>query len=103
MSIRHAKIRGRVKLRGRPENQARAEIMVMKAQEKYEERRRRRRLFTLLDFIIIIAFSLAIYSFYSGYILNGILLLIVGIIPLVYFVLRRVLKNNKKSINKKKI
>lgn len=95
MSIRHAKIRGKVKLRGRPENQARAEIMVMKAQEKYDDRQRRRRLFTFLDFIIIVAYALSIYSFYLGKILNGFLFLVVGSIPLIYFIVRRILKNSK--------
>jgi hypothetical protein len=96
MSIKNAKIRGKVKLHGRPENQARAEIMVMKAQEKYEDRKRRRRLFTFLDFVIIIAFLLAIYSFYLGNILNGFLLIVVGAIPLIYFLVRRILKNRQK-------
>jgi hypothetical protein len=96
MSIRHAKIRGKVRLKGRPENQARAEIMVMKAQEKYEDRKRRRMWFTLLDLVIVIAFLLAIYSFYLGKLLNGFLLIIVGAIPLAYFIIRRILKNKVK-------
>lgn len=97
MGIKNTKIKGRLKLRGKPENQARAEIMVMRAQEKYNSRKRRRMLFTLLDFIIIVSLTLAVYSFYQGEILNGIFLLFVGAVPLAYFILRRILRKKSKK------
>ena len=99
MGIRNTHFRGKVKLHGRPKEQARAEIMLMSAEEKQIDRQRRRRLFTLLDFIIIISFALAIYSIYAKQYLNMFLFLIIGTIPLAYFIVRRILKNKSKSAN----
>lgn len=99
MSLRHTRFRGKVKLHGRPKEQAKAEIMLMAAEEKQIDRQRRRRLFTLLDFIIIISFALAIYSIYAKQYLNMFLFIIIGVIPLAYFIIRRIIKNKSKTTN----
>jgi magnesium-transporting ATPase (P-type) len=93
MSIGRTRFKGRVKIRGRPTEQAKAEIMIMKQKEAYEGRQRRRRLFTVLDIIIVLAFLLAIYFVYVGFYLKAGISLVIGVIPLIYFILRRVLKN----------
>ncbi len=93
MSLKHAHFRGKVKLHGRPKEQAKAEIMLMNAEEKIKAKQKRRYLFTLLDFIIVIAFALAIYSIYAKQYLNATLFVIVGVVPLAYFIVRRILKN----------
>ncbi len=97
MGIKNSRIKGHVKLRGRPTDQAKAEIMVMKAQEKYEDKIRRRKLFTILDFVIVIAFGLAMYSIWIKEYLNTVLFLVVGAVPLVYFIIRRILKDKSKK------
>jgi len=97
MAIRHTKLRGKVSLRGRPTDQAKAEIMVMRQQEKYEGRKRRRMLFTLLDIIIIVSFGLAIYSVYVSDYINAILFLIIGSLPLAYFIIRRTLRDKQRK------
>ena len=94
--IRHTRFKGKVKIKGRPREQAKAEIMLMKAEEAYQGRQRRRRLFTFLDFIIVIAFGLSIYSIYIKSYLNAFLFLIIGLVPLAYFIIRRILKNKRK-------
>jgi len=94
MGIRNTKIKGRVNLRGRPKDQAKAEIMVMNAQQKSRERardkERRRKLFTALDFVMIVAFVLSMYSVWVKDYVNAILFLIVGMAPLSYFIIRRI-------------
>lgn len=95
MGIKGAGFKGRVNIRGRPKEQAKAEIMIMKHQESYEGRKRRRLLFTLLDIIMILSFILAIYFVYQSEFLKGIIFLIIAAIPLAYFIIRRILKNNK--------
>lgn len=96
MAIKGARFKGKVHIKGRPKEQAKAELMIMKAQEKYEDKKRRRAFFTLLDIIIIVAFGFAIYSIYVGNYLNAILFMVVGFFPLVYFIVRRILKKRKK-------
>jgi len=104
MGIRNTKFRGKVKIKGRPREHAKAEIMVMNAQQKSKEKARdketRRRLFTALDFIIVIAFGLSMYSIWIEKYTNAILFLIVGAAPLAYFIIRRVLKNKVKGKKK---
>jgi len=97
MGLRHSRFRGKVKLHGTPKQQAKAEIMLMNAEQKLEERRRRRMWFTFLDIIIIVAFALAIYSIYAKQYINMVLFVIIGAIPLVYFIVRRVLKNKNRG------
>lgn len=96
MSIANAKHRGKIRIKGRPKEMAKAEIMVMKHRERYEDKKRRRMLFTLLDIIIIISFGLSIYLFYNENYLKAILFLVIASIPLAYFIIRRILKNKKK-------
>ena len=96
MGIRGARHKGKISVKGRPAEVAKAEIMVMKQQERYEDKQRRRKLFTFLDLIMVIAFLLAIYSVYQSNYLNFILFLIIGTIPLIYFIVRRTLKNKSK-------
>jgi hypothetical protein len=96
MGIKSTRFKGRVKIKGRPKEQAKAEIMVMKAQERYEDKQRRRKLFTLLDFVIVIAFGLSIYSVWAKEYLNSFLFLIIGASPLGYFIVRRIMKNREK-------
>ena len=66
--------------------------MIMKAEAKLRDRNRRKKFFMIIDFIVIIAFVLAIYSVYKGNIIQGLLLALIGILPLVYYILRRILK-----------
>jgi hypothetical protein len=96
MGIANAKHRGKIRIKGRPKEMARAEIMIMKQKEGYENRKRRRTLFTLLDLIMIVSFGLSIYFGYVGDYTKVILFLIIASIPLVYFIVRRILKNKKK-------
>lgn len=96
MGIQRARFRGNVRIKGRPKEQARAEIMIMRQKEAYEERKRKRRFFALLDIIALISLIVAIYLFYQGKILNGILTLLVGVLIVVYFILRRILKRKKR-------
>lgn len=97
MGIRSARHKSRMKIRGRPKEVAKAEIMVMKHHEKRDDKRRRRRLFNLLDIIILVGFVLAIYSVYVTEYIKAILFLIIGSVPLIYFLIRRVLKNKKRK------
>ena len=96
MGIKDTRHRGKVRIKGRPKEMAKAEIMIMKQKERSEDRKRRRTFFNLLDFIIIIAFGLAIYSAYNSSYVNAILFLVIGGLPLVYFIIRRILKKKKK-------
>jgi len=95
MGIRGAKHKGRMNIKGRPKEVAKAEIMVMKHNERQEDRKRKRRLFTALDIIIIVAFIFAIYSIYISNYVNTILFLIAGSLPLAFFIIREILKNKK--------
>lgn len=96
MGIRSARHKGRITIKGRPKEMAKAEIMVKKHDDHREDRKRGRRLFNFLDLIIVVSFGLAIYSVYISNYKNAILFLIIGSVPLIYFILRRVLKNKKK-------
>lgn len=102
MALRSSKFRGKVKIRGRPKEQATAEIMLMKAENSLKQKQRRALFFILLDTIIIISFGIAIYSFYHGNILNGFLTLIVGLIILIYFLMRRFFKKTSRKLKKMK-
>ncbi|MFH1377027.1 MAG: hypothetical protein ABIH25_05320 [Candidatus Woesearchaeota archaeon] len=96
MGIRNARHKGRMHIKGRPKEVAKAEIMVMKHQDRKEDKTRRRRLFTFLDIIIIVAFGLAIYSVYISNYVNAIFFLIIGGSPLTYFIIRRMMKDKRK-------
>ncbi len=102
MGIRSARHKGKMRIKGRPTEVAKAEIMVMKQQERYESRKRRRRLFTVLDIVIVVAFVLAIYSIWIGEYAKMVLFLIVGAIPLIYFIVRRVFRNKSRKKKKKR-
>ena len=92
MGIQNARFKGRVKIRGRPREQASAEIMVMKQREAYQDRQRKRRFFTFLDIIAGLGLLGGILSFYFGRYLNGFLLIGIAVIILGYFLIRRILK-----------
>lgn len=94
MGIKNARHSGRMKIKGRPTDVAKAEIMVMKHEGRTKKENSRRRFFTALDFIIIASFGLAIYSIWIKEYVNMILFAAVGTIPLIYFIIRRILKNN---------
>lgn len=96
MGIAGTKFRGRMKIKGKPKEVAKAEIMLMKHREGYENRKRRRILFTFLDFVMIVSFGLAIYFVYVGDYIKVILFLVIASLPLLYFIVRRILKNKKK-------
>jgi len=96
MAIHKAGFRGKVSIRGRPKEQAKAEIMIMKQKEAYEYRKSKRRFFFLLDIIAFISLIIAIYSFYQGSILRGLLSLLVGVLILIHFALRKRLRQKKK-------
>ena len=98
MGLQGSRFRGKVRIHGRPREQAKAEIMLMKHREAYENRKRRRIFFTLLDVIAAIAFLGGIYQIYVGKLTNGFILIGVGILILAYFVLRRTLRNKKDKI-----
>jgi len=95
MGIRGARHKGHMNIKGRPKEVAKAEIMVMKHNERQEDRKRKRRFFTALDIIIVVAFIFAIYSIYISNYFNAILFLIVGGVPLAFFIIREILKNKK--------
>ncbi len=92
MALQKTRFRGKVRIHGRPKEQAKAEIMLMKQREAYENRKSRRMLFTLLDILAILAFLIGIYNIYMGELINGLLLIGVGVIIIVYFILRKILK-----------
>lgn len=96
MGIKHARHKGRMKIKGRPTDVAKAEIMVMKHEEKVSSQKRRRRFFGFLDFVIVVAFLLSFYSIWVKEYLNALLFFIVGTSPLAYFIIRRILKNKRK-------
>jgi len=96
MGIRSARHKGKISIRGRPREVAKAEIMVMKQKERQEDRKRRRMLFNFLDIVIVLAFALAIYSVYVANYTNAVLFLIIGGVPLIYFIVRRVLRDKSK-------
>ena len=102
MGIKHARHKERIKIRGKPTDVTKAEIMVMKQEERMKEKRKRRNLFTALDFVIIISFGLTIYSIFIKNYLNMLFFLIIGLIPLTYFIARKFLKNKKKPQKNKK-
>ena len=95
MAIQNPRITGSLKLKGRPREQAKAQIMVMKAERSERRENRRRLFFTILDLIVIISFALAIYSVYNMEYLKGLMFVIIGSLPLAYFIIRRVLKKQK--------
>lgn len=97
MGIQGTRHRGKIRIKGRPKEMAKAEIMIMKQKERQENRKRRRIFFTFLDFVIVVAFGLAIYSVYMRDYVNTILFLVAGSLPLVYFIIRRILKNKKRK------
>lgn len=85
MSIKDARFKGYVKIRGRPKEQAKAEIMLRQHEHKQF-------FFTLLDLVAIASLGVAIYLFYKGKILNGFLALLVGIVILGYYTFRNMLR-----------
>ena len=95
MGIKKGKFRGKIKIKGTPKQMAKAEIMIMEAEEKFRDRKRRRKFFMIIDLVIIVAFALAIYSIYTGNIIRGLFLALIGILPLVYYILRRILKKKR--------
>ena len=97
MGIQGTRFRGKVRIKGRPKEQARAEIMIMRQKEAYEERKRKRRFFALLDIVALISLVVSIYLFYQGKIFNGFLTLLVGVLIVVYFILRRILKHKQRK------
>ncbi len=102
MGISHTRMKGKAKLRGKPQDLAKAEILVGKHKESVEARRQRRTLFKFLDIIIILSFILAIYSVYSRDYRNAVWFLVIGMLPLLYFIVRRILKDKKKQTRKKR-
>jgi len=88
MALQRTRFRGKVRIHGRPKEQAQAEIMLMRQRESYENRKRRRAFFTLLDIIAIMGFLGGIYSFLMGKYLNGTILVLIGLLILGYFLLR---------------
>jgi len=101
MAIKHTKFRGGIRIKGRPKEQAKAEIMIMDKQEAYEDRKRRRRFFALLDAVAVISLVVAIYLFYQGDYLKGALVLLVGTLILLYYGLRKISKNNNSTKRRK--
>ena len=99
MGLSGAKLKGYIRIRGRPREQARAEIMLMRQREGYENRKRRQMFFTFLDIIAILGFLVGIFSIYKGNLLNGILSISLGIIILLYFIIRNMIRK-KKNIGK---
>jgi len=93
MALRGSRFKGRVKIRGRPMEQAQAEIALMKHQEGYDNRKRRRAFFTFLDILAGIGFLGGVYSFYIQNYVLGSALIGIGIIILAYFLIRYNLRN----------
>lgn len=97
MGLGHTKFRGKVRLKGKPKEMAKAEIMLLREKDRLADKARRRKLFTLLDGIMALSFILSIYFVFISQYIKAVLFLIIAILPLTYFILRRVLKNKKKK------
>ena len=92
MALDRTRFRGKVKIHGRPNEQAGAEIRMMNAKDQLEQKRLWRKFFIILDILVVSAFGAAIYSFYVGRILNGFLSMLVGVAILAYFEIKKRLK-----------
>mgnify|MGYP003979993415 FL=1 len=106
MGLRHYRFKGKVKIRGRPREQASAEIMVMKANSVLQERKQKRTFFIFLDILMVISFGSSIYSFFIGNLKLGFFSLIPGLLILIFFIWRNFLRKpsnkNKKKYQKKR-
>ena len=58
--------------------------------------RTKRIFFTILDVIILISFMLALYSVYIGNYTSTILFLVIGVLLLLFFIIRGILRDKKK-------
>jgi len=93
MVIHRTKFKGRVSIRGRPKEQAVAEIITNKAEFNLQNKKRKRFFFTILDILALVSLAASIYSLYKGQISNGFLTLIPAIIILIYFLVKNYLRN----------
>ncbi len=96
MGVRGARFRGRIKIKGRPKEMARAEIMIMKQREEYESKKIKRIFYIFLDIIILLSFSLALYFTYFQDYTKTILFLSIGSLLLIFFMIKRSLKKREK-------
>jgi hypothetical protein len=71
------------------------QLAYLKQKEKFAERRIKRIFFTFLDALILISFILAIYfTYYQDY-TRTILFLVLGILLLMFFIVRGALRKEK--------
>jgi hypothetical protein len=102
MGIGRARFKGNVKIRGRPREQAKAEIMIMKNKEKYEDKKRRRQFFTLLDIIAILCFIAGIvFIYYLKDYVTGSILILIAIFIVLYFIFRVKIKRYKNFLRRR--
>ena len=100
MAIHKTHFRGKTSIKGRPKEQAAAEIMVNKADFHLQTRKRRQFFFTALDILAVVSLGASIYTFYKGQILNGFLTLIPAIVILIYFLIKNYLGNKSRKFKK---
>ena len=80
----------------KPAEQHHIQLAYMRQKEKFAERRIKRIFFTLLDTLILIAFILAIYFTYIQDYVRTILFLSLGILLLMFFIVRGIIRKKKK-------
>lgn len=76
---------------------AKKQILLLKAKDEIAAKKRKRLFFILLDLIIIVSFVVAIEGIYRKSYINAALGLVTGIIPLVYFIVREKLRRIEKA------
>jgi len=102
MAIKKTGFRGNVLIAGRPKEQAKAEIMLMKAEGRQKHFKQKRAFFLIINALAVIALALAIYSFYKGEVKKGFTNLLVAVIILVFLTSHHMLLAKRAKENKKK-
>ena len=95
MGISGARFRGNAIVKGRPKEHAQAEISLMRERQRIEDRKRRMKFFMFLDIVLVISLIVSIYSFYRRNIVNGFLTLLVGLVILFYFLIRKIVRKKR--------
>lgn len=96
MAKKKAKSSKRKVISVKPATAHNLQLAYLKQKEKYEEKRIKRVFFTLLDALILISFVFAIYfTYYQDYV-RTILFLVLGILFLMFFIVRGLIRKHKK-------
>lgn len=94
--VKRAKIGKRRVISSKPVEPHHVQLAFLRQKEKFEERKIKRIFFTLLDVLILVSFMLAIYSTCQQDYLRTILFLVLGILLLMFFIIRGILKKSKR-------